>query len=174
MNDTMYRAGGNNRFNLPIDVAEYRKQLLIEMRRCDKQYNIPVSQQAKHSIPNWLLILACLPPSDSDESLTAEEIVSIIDDFEYPITRESFNNAFWSMTSKNFNKNSQLSIIVRDTLNLVRGIKKIKVCENGVTMNSYSLGIGIAKLQELVDTNQFVTFSFNLNDNNAVKLLGRI
>ena len=48
----MYRAGGNDRLNLPIGAAAYRKKLMGDMITFDSQHNIPVSQQTKYSIPN--------------------------------------------------------------------------------------------------------------------------
>jgi hypothetical protein len=172
MNDSMYRAGGNDRLNLPIGSQVYRQKLLVDMRAFDAKHNIPVAQQSKHSIPNWILILACLPPNDTDEIRTIEEIHSIITDLEWPIPLKAIHNAFGPMVSKNTKKQAEMSKIVRETVQLVGGIHRTKIVENGVCMGSYTLGITSRKLQELVNKNQFVTYSFNLNDNDAVRLVG--
>jgi hypothetical protein len=172
MNDSMYRAGGNDPLNLPIGSAQYRKQWLIDGRTFDAQNGIPSSQWGKHIIPNWILILACLPPNDTDETRTIEEIQSIITDLEWPIPLKALNNAFGPMVSKNPKKQAQMSKVIRETLLLVNGIHRTKVVEDGVCMGSYTLGITSRKLQELVNKKQFVTYSFNLNESNAVRLLG--
>lgn len=172
MNDTMYRAGGNDSLNLPIGSQAYRQKLLVDGRTFDAQNGIPKSQWGKHTIPNWILILACLPPNDTDETRTVEEIHSIITDLEWPIPLQAVHNAFGPMASKNPKKQAQMSKVVRETVILVGGIHSTRVVEEGVSMGSYTLGITSRKLQELVNKKQFVTYSFNLNDNDAVRLLG--
>ena len=170
----MYRAGGNDRFNLPVQAAEYRKQLLLDCREFDKKYNIPISQQTRHTIPNWILILACLPPNDSGEARTIDEIQSIIADLEYPIRYQSILNVLRPMASRSLRKQEELSRNVRETLALVGGIVNTTINEDGQTMGSYTLGIGIVKLKTLIDNRQFITYSFNLNDKNGVTLVGNV
>lgn len=174
MDDEMYRAGGNDPRNLPTVSANYRRQLLTDIRAFDAKHQIPISQQSKHTIPNWVLILACLPPNDTNESRTLEEIHSIITDLEYPIRQESVRNAFMPMVSRNPKKRAEMSKIVRDAINRVGGIRGCRVVEDGKCCGSYTLGIGLVKLQELVDKKEFTTYSFNLNDNLAIKLVGGI
>ena len=172
MNDNMYRAGGNDPLNLPIGTAAYRTNMMLDTHKCDIQNNIPSSQRGKYHIANWILILACLPPNDTGEGRTIEEIQSIITDLEWPISLNGLHNAFGPMVSKNPKKQDEMSKVVRETLHLIGGIHSTKVVEDGVCMGSYTLGITSRKLQELVNKKQFVTYSFNLNDNNAVRLIG--
>lgn len=174
MNDSMYRAGGNDHYNLPVKAAEYRNQMLSDMRAFDQKYKISRSQEAKHNIPTWILILACLPPKDSGDMITLEEIQSTIEDLEYPIRESTLSNAICPMISKNPKKIQEMSNIVRNTLALIGGIVVRKMTEGGTIKNAYMLNITLRKLQELVDSKQFTTYSFNLNDSNAVRLVGRI
>lgn len=174
MNDTMYRAGGNNNLNLPIGSAAYRKNLMLDGHKFDITHNIPKTQRGKYHISNWVLILACLPPNDTNEGVTIEEIQSIISDLEWNIPFQAIHNAFGPMVSKNPKKQAEMSKVVRETLVLIGGIHSTKVVEDGVCMGSYTLGITTRKLQELVNKNEFVTYSFNLNDNNGVRLLGLV
>lgn len=174
MNDTMYRAGGNNNLNLPLFAAMCRRKLTEDGRAFDAKHDVPKSQWYKHTIPNWVLILACLPPNDTNEGVTIEEIQSIISDLEWNISFQAIRNVFGPMVSKNPKKQAEMSKVVRETLVLTGGIHSTKVVEDGVCMGSYTLGITTRKLQELVNKNKFVTYSFNLNDNNGVRLLGLI
>jgi hypothetical protein len=174
MNDSMYRAGGNDPLNLPIGTQAYRRKLTEDGRACDAKNGVSKTQWNKHSIANWILILACLPPNDTDEGRTIEEIHSIITDLEWNIPLTAIHNAFGPMVSKNPKKQAQMSKIIRETLVLVGGIHKSNVVEDGVYMGSYTLGISSRKLQELVNKKQFVTYSFNLNDNDAVRLVGGV
>lgn len=168
----MYRAGGNDRFNLPLGAAKYRKDRMVEMNNFDVQHSIPVSQQAKYSIPNWILVLACLPPNDTNEGRTLEEIQSIIADLEWDIRERAISNVFMPMVSRNPKKIAEMSKIVRETLALVGGIQSTRVVEDGKSRGSYCLGISLRTLQDLVNKKQFITYSFNLNDSDAVKLVG--
>ena len=168
----MYRAGGNDRLNLPIGAAAYRKKLMGDMITFDSQHNIPVSQQSKYSIPNWILVLACLPPNDTNEGRTMQEIQSIITDLEWDIRERAVRNAFLPMVSRNPKKIAEMSKVVRETLAMVNGIHAVRIVEDGKSCNSYCLGISLRTLQDLVNKKKFVTYSFNLNDNDAVRLLG--
>lgn len=170
--DNIYRLGGNDRLNLSLADAQYRKNLLVAVRAFDNAKGIPKSQQMKHSCPNWLLVLACLPANDTGEFRTIDEIDTIISDLEYPIGRKAVLNIFRPMVSKNPNTREKLSQVVIDNLELVGGIKSSSVMEDGVKMNGYTLGCGLAKLQKLVDDKQFISYSFNFNDYSGIKLLG--
>ena len=174
MNDNMYRSGGNDILNLPVNAAHRRKQLLIDCRNFDNKYGIPISQQARHTIPNWILILACLPACDSGEYRTVEEIQTIITDLEYPIRRQSILNVLRPMLSRNVKKQMEMSKIVRETLALIGGIRKETIVEDNCNMGSYSLGIDTLKLKILVDNCEFTTYSFNLNDDAGVTLIGKV
>lgn len=160
----MVRQGGNTPANLPLGSSLYRTQLMQDSRTFDAQNNIPVSQRAKYHIPNWILFIACLPPSDMDEGRNLEEIQSTIQDLEYPITEDSLYYVVNKIAATCLDLRNTTAI-QRETVFLIGGIQRKG---KGV----YCLGIDTKKLQKLVDANLFVTYSFNLDESNNIRLLG--
>lgn len=172
MNDEMYRVGGNDRLNLPSPAIARRKRLMVDLNAFDAQHGISITQKAKYTIPNWILILACLPPNDTGESRSLNEIHSIITDLEWDISKSSLEITFRSLATRSPSEFLKLSRIIQKALALVNGINGVRIVEDGKSCMGYFLNIPLQKLQKLVDDKKFVTYSFNLNDNNAVRLLG--
>ena len=168
----MYRAGGHNSLNLPLWDAVERKRHMEGIIAIDVRNGVPMSACPHHNVSNWILLLACLPPNDESDGVTLEEIHEILVDLEFNIRMRSVLNAFRPMVSRNPRTIDEMSNINRLILSRIGGIQSTRINEDGRSVGSYTLGIGIRKLEELVFKKEFVTYSFNLNDQNGVLLCG--
>ena len=170
--DSLYRLGGHDYRNLPSGEAAVRRQLMNELIALDVRHGVPMSARPHHNVSNWILLLACLPPNDESDGVTLEEIHEILVDMEFDIRMQSVLNAFRPMVSRNPRTIDEMSNINRLILSRIGGIQSTRINEDGRSVGSYTLGIGIRKLEELVFKKEFVTYSFNLNDQNGVLLCG--
>lgn len=167
-----YRLGGNDHLNLPKAALDARRHHVESVNEIDKAYGVSRYHSARGNVSNWTAILACLPPNDENDGLTIHEIHDILCDLEYNIKIESVRNALFPMLSRNPRTIAQMSNINRLILSRINGIQSTRINEGGASLGCYTLGIGIRKLEELVAKKEFLTYSFNLNDNNGVRLVG--